>query len=113
MVAVMPISCTLVANFFPSAGIQRNRLAKVLALETNFRFLPKWNLFFRPGVSRRTGRSEMVLLQHTISAGLAIIFSIRMFFASHLFIEARSAKHLIQGINASVLLEMSHQKFLP
>jgi len=55
----------------------------------------------------------MVLLQQMISAGLAIIFSIVIFFTSHRFIESRSAKHLIQGINATVLLEMSHQKFLP
>jgi len=50
---------------------------------------------------------------HCISAGLAIIFSAAMFVASHFFIEAKSAKHLVQGISASVLLEMSHQKFLP
>jgi len=50
---------------------------------------------------------------HCISAGLVIIFSAAMFVTSHFFVEARSAKHLIQGISASVLLEMSHQKFLP
>jgi hypothetical protein len=50
---------------------------------------------------------------HCVSAGLAIIFSAAMFVTSHFSIEARSAKHLVQGISASVLLEMSHQKFLP
>jgi hypothetical protein len=58
------------------------------------------------------GVEQMVQL-HCISAGLAIIFSAAMFVASHFFIEAKSAKHLVQGISASVLLEMSHQKFLP
>jgi hypothetical protein len=55
----------------------------------------------------------MVRPQHVISAGLAIVFLVAMFFTSHLFIESRSAKHLIQGNNDAVLVKMSHQKSLP
>jgi hypothetical protein len=47
------------------------------------------------------------------SAGLTMAFLAVMLVSSYLFLEARSARHLIQGVNASVLLEMSHQKFLP
>lgn len=50
---------------------------------------------------------------HCISAGLVIIFSAAMFVTSHFFVEARSAKHLVQGISALGLLDMSHRNFLP
>lgn len=62
--------------------------------------------YLRQTLIATIGVERMVQL-HCVSAGLAIIFSAAMFVTSHVFIEARSAKHLVQGISASVLLEMS------
>jgi hypothetical protein len=50
--------------------------------------------------------------QHVISVGLATAFLVAMFFPMRLFMESRSAKHLIQCINDAVLVEMSDQKSL-
>jgi hypothetical protein len=55
----------------------------------------------------------MVGPQQVLNAGLAVVFFVAMFFTSHLFIESRSAKHLIQGMNDAVLVKMSHPNFLP
>jgi len=84
-----------------------------LGLEEQLPLFPEYGTNFSARTLPNEPEVEMVLLQQMISAGLAIIFSIVIFFTSHRFIEARSAKHLIQDINATVLLEMSHQKFLP
>jgi hypothetical protein len=55
----------------------------------------------------------MVRPQHALSAGLAIAFSVAMLFTSHLFMESRSAKHLIQGVDDAVLIKVSRQKSVP
>jgi hypothetical protein len=86
---------------------------KVLCWTDQLPIFPNMELIICARRSPLQSEWERMVQLHCVSAGLAIIFSAAMFVTSHFFIEARSAKHLVQGISASVLLEMSHQKFLP
>ena len=92
---------------------QRYPLAKVRNRMDELPFLPvERNKLFAPVVITTTDEVRKMGQRHQlVSAGLATIFSAVMVIASHLFTEARSAKHLVTGSAALVRLEMSRQGF--
>jgi hypothetical protein len=64
----------------------------------NFHFSRRGEQIFRAcRYHHDWGSAKLGQLHQLVSAGLAIIFSAVMFVTSHLFIEARSAKHLVTG----------------